>query len=77
MVYFHSESVSGIVASISQILQDETILSSALQILLILIPHNDISTILDPSLIESLFKLTFEYNSSFRYKSIKFLIFVV
>lgn len=76
-----SGSVGGIVRSVSSILQhasetvvllslshsqtDDTIRGS-LSILLILIPNNDLSSILDVSMVESLFRLINDYNSPLR-----------
>ncbi|KNB43511.1 hypothetical protein JH06_2654 [Blastocystis sp. subtype 4] len=50
---------------------DEDIVSCALQILLILIPHNDLSCVLDPSMTEALFKLICDFSNPLSMESMK------
>ncbi|KAK8802514.1 hypothetical protein WA171_006193 [Blastocystis sp. BT1] len=69
-----SGSVAGITSSVSSILRsvsDEDIVSCALQILLILIPHNDLSCVLDPSMTEALFKLICDFSNPLSMESMK------
>ena len=47
-------------------MQNSSAIELSLQIILLLIPHNNLSQVLDPSVIKPLFKLIYDYTNPLR-----------